>query len=460
MSKLRMPKGIKYIVGNEAMERFSFYGMKAILVVYMTQYLMGANGMKDVMNPADAKGWYHIFVMGAYFFPILGSILSDVLWGKYRTIVLISIVYCFGHLALAMDETRLGLSVGLFLIALSSGAIKPVASAHVGDQFSHKTKTLLDKVFGYWYFAINLGAFVSSLLTPILLNQYGPSVAFGVPAVLMAMATIVFWIGHKVYITIPPVGWRQYKKDIFTPAGKKALSKLPIIYLFVAFFWSLFEQIGSSWVLQADHMNRMVDLRFWILQYDWLHFELLASQIQAINPILIMLFIPIFSLYLYPTANKFFDLKPLRKISIGMFLTALSFAIVAIAEMKIQAGQTVSILWQFWAYIILTASEVMVSITCLEFSYTQAPNSMKAVIMGIFFLSVSLGNAFTALVNFFIQNDDGTYKLVGAEYFWFFTGVMAATAILFIFVAERYKEESYIQSHEGLTPHEVETEPY
>lgn len=439
----KYPKGIPYIIGNELAERFSYYGMRAILVVFMTQYLM-SSGKLNPMNDNEATTWYHLFTMANYFFPIVGAIVSDVLWGKYKTIILLSIVYVMGHLALAIDESRVGLSIGLTLIAIGAGGIKPCVSAHVGDQFEEKNKSLLEKIFGFFYFSINLGAAVSTLLIPVLLEKFGPHVAFGVPGLLMMIATIVFWRGRKVFIAIPPVGWTAYKRDVFSTEGKKAILNLSIMYIFIAIFWSLFDQTGSSWVLQAEKMDRMVNLGF-------IHFELLASQIQAINPLLIMIFIPLFTYAVYPFINKFFPLTALRKISIGMFLAGFSFALLAVAQTSIMAGGKPSILWQFWAYVILTAAEVMVSITGLEFSYTQAPNSMKSFLMGIWLLSVSLGNGITAIVNMIIVNDDGTYKLDGSEYFWFFAGLMFVTAVAFIFVAMRYKVESYIQTRDAIT---------
>ncbi|NOS84390.1 MAG: MFS transporter, partial [Ignavibacteria bacterium] len=212
----KMPKGIPYIIGNELAERFSYYGMKTILVVFMTQYIMNRSGAVDPMSDADATTWYHYFSMANYFFPILGAILSDVLWGKYKTIMTLSIVYVLGHVALAVDDTRLGLSIGLTLIAMGSGGIKPCVSAHVGDQFTRAKKHLLEKIFGYFYFSVNLGAAASSLLTPVLLDTYGPHIAFGVPGFLMLVATMVFYMGRKVFIAVPPVGWKQYKSDIFS----------------------------------------------------------------------------------------------------------------------------------------------------------------------------------------------------------------------------------------------------
>jgi len=213
---------------------------------------------------------------------------------------------------------------------------------------------------------------------------------------------------------------------------------LAIMYVFIAVFWSLFDQTGSSWVLQAEQMDKFVNLGF-------VKFELLASQIQAINPLLIMLFIPLFTSFLYPFINKFFKLTALRKIIIGMFIAGFSFGLLAIAQIQILGGATPSILWQFFAYVILTAAEVMVSITGLEFSYTQAPNSMKSFIMGLWLLSVALGNFITAQVSSNLQN----YITIGTPtYFWFFAGLMFVTALVFMLIASRYKEESYIQNRD------------
>src|SRR6185295_9158541 len=131
----KMPSGIPFIIGNEAAERFSFYGMRSILYVFMTKYLLDWSGEKAVMTKDDATACYHLFVALNYAIPVLGSILADVWWGKYKTIIWLSLVYCLGHVALSIDDTRLGLFAGLSLIALGSGGIKPCVSAQLGDQF-------------------------------------------------------------------------------------------------------------------------------------------------------------------------------------------------------------------------------------------------------------------------------------------------------------------------------------
>lgn len=431
-----MPRGIPYIIGNEAAERFSFYGMRAILVVFMTQYLMSADNQVDVMNEEEAKSWYHLFVSAVYLTPLLGALLSDGLLGKFRTIVVLSIVYTLGHFALALDDSRLGLAIGLGLIALGAGGIKPCVSAHVGDQFGATNSHLLPRVFGWFYFSINLGAFASSLLTPWLLNRFGAWVAFGVPGVLMLLATLAFWAGRYHFIHIP-AGGKQFIKETFSRVGFNAIAKLSILYVFVAMFWALFDQTGSAWVLQAQNMERTI---FGI--------ELLPSQIQAANPLLVMLLIPVFSYLIYPKLNRILRLTPLRKIAIGMFVTVIAFSIAAMAQERIDQGASPHISWQLLAYAVLTAAEVMVSITCLEFSYTQAPKKMKSFIMAFFMMSIALGNLFTSAVNFFIQNPDGSSKLDGADYYWFFTLLMLLTSVLFLLVVKFYREKAYIHDEQ------------
>src|SRR5579859_6283522 len=217
-----MPPGVPYIVGNEAAERFSYYGMNSILVIFMTQYLMNAQGRPDHMTDAKAEEWYHWFVSAVYFLPVLGGLLADAVFGKYLIILLLSIVYCFGHFTLAMNDTRLGLVIGLTLIALGAGGIKPCVSANVGDQFGATNQHLLPKIFNWFYFSINLGSTFSTLLIPWLLERAGPRVAFGVPGIAMLIATMVFWMGRRKFVHLPPAGLTAYARQFGQPKNLKA----------------------------------------------------------------------------------------------------------------------------------------------------------------------------------------------------------------------------------------------
>jgi POT family proton-dependent oligopeptide transporter len=518
-----MPGGIPFIIGNEAAERFSFYGMKVILAVFMTQYLVSATGEAAYLTEAQAREYVAWFVASAYFFPVLGAILSDAILGKYRTIMLLSIVYCIGHGALAMIDMPSAflqatmdpkgwLVAGLFLVALGSGGIKPCVSAHVGDQFGKANSHLLARVFGWFYFSINFGAFFSTLLTPWLLKNHGAGWAFGIPGVLMALATLMFWLGRHRYIHIPPKGI-GFVREVFSREGLGAMAGLLSIYAFVAVFWSLYDQSGGAWVLQAGQMDRN------FLGIDWLE-----SQIQAINPLLILCYIPLFAYVIYPIAGKVVKLTPLRKIGAGFFLCVVAFGISSFAQQKIDAAQAAfsgqvapmvanasidfpktietlraaernapaqtletmlkepqtgdeawrakavetvarggvaiasdgsrieadwpSIGWQILAFIVLTAAEVLVSVTCLEFSYTQAPKKMKSFVMSLYLLSVSAGNVLTALVNRFTQDEAGNSLLPGASYYWFFTTLMLGAAVVYIVVSLFYREKEYLQGAE------------
>jgi POT family proton-dependent oligopeptide transporter len=432
-----LPRGVPYIVGNEAAERFSYYGMRAILVVFMTHHLRDGAGAPAPMAESEARAVYHLFAGSVYFFPLLGAWIADTFFGKYPTIIALSIVYCLGHLALAIDETRMGLIVGLSLIAVGSGGIKPCVSAHVGDQFGHGNRYLMTKVFGWFYVSINVGAFVSSLLTPWLLERYGSNVAFAVPGILMLLATIVFWLGRSVFVHVPPARGRLWTELTSGETARSLLRLLPF-YFFIAFFWALYDQTGSSWVQQAEHMER----RF--LGIEWY-----AAQVQAVNPALVLLLVPLFSTVIYPRLERVMRLTAARKIFLGMVIAAISFLLPAYVESRIELGVAPSIGWQIAAYVILTAAEVLVSVTALEFSYTQAPQTLKSIVMSIYLLSVSLGNWLTAGINYAITTADGGALLGGAGYYTFFAALMLVAALGFLFISRAYEERLVLQTRES-----------
>jgi POT family proton-dependent oligopeptide transporter len=379
----RMPKGIPFIIANEFAERFCYYGINAILTIYMTQFLR--------MGDADATTFHSLFKAGAYFFPLIGAVVSDVFWGKFRTIMTFSLAYAAGCAILALVPGVLGLEIGLFLMAFGTGGIKPCVSTNVGDQFTKKNQHLIERAFSFFYLAINAGSSISIFFCPVLLKSYGPKLAFGMPAAAMFLATFVFWLGRKKFAVVPPAG-KAWLRDVLSPEGLKTIGSLAIVYLFVACFWALWDQSnGQTWTLQAESSLMDKNLGFGL--------TVLPAQIQVVNGLFILAMVPIFSFGIYPLMGKFFKVTPLRKIGIGLFLVSCSFLIVSWIESRIQSGHVVSVWWQILAYLVLTASEVLVSITALEFSYKQAPLRMKSFIMALFLFSTSVGNLMTAGVN-------------------------------------------------------------
>jgi POT family proton-dependent oligopeptide transporter len=275
----------------------------------------------------------------------------------------------------------------------------------------------------------------------------------------MAIALLVFGLGRREYINVPPSKTSAGFMAIFMEAiknvsrrkpgqgfwegamprysredieGAQAAGRIFKVFITVSVFWALFDQNGSSWVLQAEKM----DLDFW-----GMHIE--ASQLQAANPIMVMILIPFFAYVVYPLWGKYGPkVTPLRKMSVGMVLAAVSFVAVGLIQNAIDAGAHLNVMWQLVPYLILTASEVMVSITGLEFAYTQAPPSMKSTIMSFWLLTVFGGNmlvAYVARLNVF----------QGAGEFYFFAGLMFAVSFVFIWTASRYKTRDYIAHATG-----------
>ncbi|HWC60920.1 MAG TPA: MFS transporter, partial [Verrucomicrobiae bacterium] len=284
-SALRWPRQIKYIVGNEACERFSYYGMRSILAGYITgKVLEGGLGK----TPDDSTEIIHLFITANYFMPLIGGWLSDKVLGRYHTILWVSLFYCAGHGVLACSDftgsvhgKMMCLFIGLALIAFGSGGIKPCVSAFVGDQFTPEQAPLLQKAYGAFYWSINLGSFFSFLVIPYVKDHHGYSAAFLVPGILMAIATFIFWLGRKHYLRVPPtretkragffkVFWhalsnkRQPGESFWDPARRRfseqeveaAKSVGPILGLFLLIppFWSMFDQTNSTWVLQGYKM--------------------------------------------------------------------------------------------------------------------------------------------------------------------------------------------------------------
>src|SRR5437867_3953263 len=207
VEQARLPSQIAYIIGNEGCERFSFYGMRNILTQFLVSSALlftATEAVSQAEHEGAAKEVFHTFVLGVYFFPLLGGWLADRFLGKYRTILYLSLVYCAGHACLAMfDANKAGFFTGLFLIALGSGGIKPCVATFVGDQFDQSNKSLAKVVFDAFYWIINFGSFFASLLMPVFLRKWGASVAFGIPGVLMFIATLVLWLGRRLYVFVP-----------------------------------------------------------------------------------------------------------------------------------------------------------------------------------------------------------------------------------------------------------------
>lgn len=480
----RLPRQIPYIIGNEGCERFSFYGMRNILTPFLVTSLLMYLPESD--RPGAAKDVFHSFVIGVYLFPLLGGWLADRFFGKYHTVLWLSLLYCAGHACLAIfEDNRNGFFVGLGLIALGSGGIKPCVASFVGDQFTQANKHLAKMVFDSFYWIINFGSFFASLLMPIFLRDYGAAVAFGIPGILMGVATLVFWLGRHHYVMVPPAPpsphsfLRVARSALLAPAPGQgrpglilaafgallalaALALAPTLGFIIAFCLALVSVIalggGGTWLqlerARSLHPDEAIEgvravLRVlvvfalvtpfwslfdqkastWVLQAggmtrpEWFH----PAQMQALNPALVMLLIPFNNLVLYPfLRRRGIEMTALRRMTAGMVFAGLSWVVVGGFQIALDDGDPMSIVWQVLPYALLTFGEVLVSATGLEFAYSQAPAAMKGTIMSFWNLSVTVGNLWVLLANAAVRND-GVLGAIAQ------TGLSEAAFLMFFF---------------------------
>ncbi|XP_029968623.1 solute carrier family 15 member 2 [Salarias fasciatus] len=359
------PVSIGFIVVNEFCERFSYYGMKALLTLYFVSYL---HWDKDLSTAI-----YHAFSSLCYFTPILGALIADSWLGKFKTIIYLSIVYVIGHVVKSVGaiptvgntEVHIALSmVGLILIALGTGGIKPCVAAFGGDQFEEEHVSERQKFFSIFYMSINAGSLLSTIITPILRGDvqcFGGdcyALAFGVPAILMVVALVVFIAGSGLYKKNPPQGnilvevcscigfairnrlrrwkyeaprahWLDWAEDKYPKRliqEIKMVLRVLILYIPLPMFWALFDQQGSRWTLQSTRMNMALGSSF----------NVKPDQIQMLNPLLILIFVPIFDLVIYPLVGLCrIKITPLRKMATGMVFAALAFAAATVVEINV-----------------------------------------------------------------------------------------------------------------------------
>jgi proton-dependent oligopeptide transporter, POT family len=447
----RFPPQIPFIIGNEICERFSFYGMRNILMVFLMDYLLRNVNPDPALREATAKSHFHLFMSGVYFFPLFGGYLADRFLGKYRVIFWLSLVYCLGQFCLALFVDNIyGFYTGLVLISLGSGGIKPCVSAMVGDQFTADSKHLVKKVFAIFYWSINFGSFFASLFIPLALKHLGPAVAFGIPGVLMLIATVIYWAGRHHYVMVPPTGSNPHsffrvvfsalrnggglsgaRKDHPEEAieGVRAVFRINLLLMpTIPFFWMLFDQKASTWVVQAKSMNPQVG-----------EFTFQASQMQFINPALVMVLIPVLAAVVYPAFQRLgWELTPLRRMPLGLVIGAVSYIIAGYYQVVIEGGTQLNIAWQIVPYIVLTIAEILVSTTGLEFAYTQAPREMKSVVQSLWLLNSTLANvavAIAAKLNIF----------AGSAQFFFYAALAALAGVGMALMARRYIVRDYYQ---------------
>lgn len=462
------PSSIYRILFSELCERFAYYGLVGILALFFKNEL----GQSE----DQANAYMQYFNSAAYFSPLIGSFISDSYWGKYAVIIRFSLIYSAGAAVLTgagVNNTFWLTFVGLGLIALGTGGIKPCVSSFGADQLRDMPDRTerMTAYFSFFYFSINLGSIVAFVVIPEISSRLGYEFAFGACSLVLFQSVFVIWSGRSMYLHAPlegsvftvvynvmadarrakrnggflaiadgdvappeyepeateadttpalapkklgsvsdvanelddadgerPKHWldwavpyhgRQRVEDI-----KSVLRVLPV-FAFLPIFWCLFNQQQSTWLFQAERMDRHI-----------FGYEIEPSQFQIINPLCIMILLPLFAKGVWPAlARCGIAIKLLDRMCIGFVIASASFFVSAWVQSFMEdrmvgdepAGET-HIALQIPQIAIISVSEILISVTGLEFAYSQAPETMKSIITALYLITNAVGSLLAGAV--------------------------------------------------------------
>jgi len=420
------PLGFWFFFWGEFAERCSYYGMRAVLWMYMTERLGFVEG--------DAHRAMSLFIAGCYVLPLLGGFIADNYLGKYRTIVFFSIPYIVGQAMLGV-ENRWFLFFSLCLLAMGSGVIKPNISTLMGLTYDAQRpgrKKLRSDAFAMFYGAINIGAAISSFAMPALRNYYSYQTAFFAAAGLMALAMLLFAAGKPFYAV------ETIRRQPLTPAERQerwiVLRRIFGLFLVVTFFWSIFDQSASTWTQFA---RDDLDLTLW-------GFALTPDQIQGLNPILILILLPPITLLWHLLADMGIKLRPTDKMLVGFVLTAITMGLMAWAGYRAEQYGKVTVLWEAVAYVLITVAEICISVVGLELAFSAAPATMKSFVTACWLLTVFFANMLNSVITPFYGEEIEWLgvTLSPGNYFAMFALLMIPVTIAFILVARRFNQSA------------------
>jgi POT family proton-dependent oligopeptide transporter len=419
------PRGFWFIFWGELAERASYYGMRTILALYMTQVLL--------FKEEDGAAVMHGFIAACYLAPLLGGFLADRVLGRYKTILYFSGPYILGHIILGGMENRTGLFIALVLLALGSGSIKPNTTTLMGQMYEEQKKSaLLTEAFSYFYAAINIGSAVATLALPRIRDhvaatstlERGYAVALMIPAALMAASFGFFAVGKRYYPVenvrdLPPKTPEQRASE------RATLVRISGIFALIAVFWFVYDQSASTWIYFAEkHMT--MQLGFGV--------ETTADQIQGLNPVLVVVLTPIFNaLWEALQRRRGTPVPDTRKMLLGFFIVIGCMAIMSAVGFAAGEGK-VTVWWLCLATLVITLSELCISVVGLEFAFKVAAPGTKSAVTAAFLFTVFGGDLIAGVFDKKLWNHISPGAFFGIQ-----TAIMAAAAVVFYFVARRFE---------------------
>jgi proton-dependent oligopeptide transporter, POT family len=415
------PAGLFVLFATEMWERFSFYGMRALLVLYMTQYLIAAveSGtyvfgfgavralLESVSGPLVAQqlasqiyGYYTGFV---YLTPLAGGYLADRLLGQRKTVVVGGVLMAIGHFLMAVESLFLP---ALFFLILGNGCFKPNISTQVGNLYP-AGDARRDGAFAIFYMGVNLGAFLSPLVCGTLGQRYGWHYGFGAAGVGMVLGLIVYLLGQKYLAPDQLMKDSAAHKEVepLTTKEWRAIWGLCALCALNIVFWAVYEQQGNTMQIFADES----------VNWNILGWEMPSTWFQSMNPMFIFIMVPLLTMFWRWQAKRKTEPSSVTKMAIGCFVLGIAFIVLIYTCAGLQVGQKISFLWLILATLVYTVGEIYLSPIGLSLVTKVAPARLVGLLMGMWFLSSFFGNILSGYIG-------GYYTTMSKE--GFFTVLM------------------------------------
>lgn len=432
------PAGLYVLFLTEMWERFSYYGMRALLVLYMTQHLLADPERAGRVFGYDAlEGWltavfgaltvqqisshiYGLYTGFVYFTPFFGGIIADRLLGRYRTVYLGGVLMAIGHFLMASEAMFL---LALLFLILGNGCFKPNISTQVGELYPEGDERR-DGAFTIFYMGINLGAFFSPLVCGTLGQVVGWHWGFGAAGVGMLLGLIVYWLGSPL---VPKSGSASAKKSMGDGTAEKqplsrqdwyAVGALVFLCLLNVTFWAVYEQQGNTLQLWADERT------------NWTFFGVTipSTWYQSFNPAMIFIFAPLLNMFWNWRARHGHASGSVAKMAFGCVLLGLGYVVMVLAARVVPEGERGSFLWLAGTTFMFTMGELYLSPIGLSLVTKASPRPIVSTMMGVWFLSSFFGNYLTGFLGTF-------YSVMAKEKFFLMLALIGlGTAAVFALV--------------------------
>jgi POT family proton-dependent oligopeptide transporter len=412
----RHPPGLYVLFFTEMWERFSYYGMRSLLVYYMIKHLQ--------ITQERSSQIYGLYTGFVYFTPLFGGMLADRVLGQRRTVIVGGVLMAIGHFLMAFENLFYG---ALLFLILGNGAFKPNISTQVGALYApgdHRR----DRAFSLFYMGINLGAFFSPLVCGTLGEKIGFSWGFSAAGVGMIIGLLVYLGGQK-YLAPDLImqNKRPEQRKYSEPMTREDWLKIAAIFVMMALsvvFWSVYEQQGNTMALWADaNTDRMI--------FGW---EMPASWFQSFNPLMIFILVPVLNMFWTRQDRRGKEPSSIAKMGIGCMLLGAAFLILIPPARELAVTPKASLWWLTACTFVLTIGEVYLSPIGLSLVTKIAPARIVSMMMGVWFLSSFFGNYLSGYLGTFWE------KMPRENYFLLMFALSFAAGLAFLALLKPLKK--------------------